>query len=276
MLFAKDLNIMWDNNSVFQDISMELNEYGRDTKVIDLSASQDYLYIGLYKPFSAIYAELKVVNSVANTLTAEYWNGTSWVALSNFLDLSKGLTRSGFLSWSKDSSWTSNSVNSTTLYWIRLRPSSDLSGTTELQGLNIVYADDQDLVNEFSRVNDYKATAQLSYINYHQSVRDDIVQQLRNSGKFKKDASLNDLDITKWDFLQQEQIKKAAIYLCLSKIFFELSDSIEDKWYQRSKDYHDKGNAALQVYYLNIDLNDDGIEQDGEKLQDQNIDLFRA
>jgi hypothetical protein len=219
---------------------------------------------------------MKVVNTNANTFTAQYYNGTTWVSLDNFLDLSKGFTRSGFLSWSKSDIWDNTSVNSTDLYWVRLRPSADHLVTTELQGLNIVYADDQDLTNEFSSISSQLSNLGLSsYITYHQSVRDDIVQALRNKGEYKVNNQSFFKDITKWDLLNAEQVKKAATYYCLSKIFFELSDSVEDKWYQRSKDFNDKGNKAIETYYLSIDKDDDGIETQAEKVNDNNINLFR-
>lgn len=273
MIFLNDLNVQWDNNSVFVDISKECVEYGRDSKVIDLSSTQDYLYLGLYKPFSQVYVEMKVVNTNANTFTAQYWNGSSWVSLENFFDISKGFTRSGFIFWSKASDWASTSVNGDTLFWIRLRPSVDHLVTTELQGLNIVYADDQDLVNEFSQINSY-LNGLSSYITYHQSVRDDIVQALRNGGE--KKITTNGLrKIEKWDLLDSGEVKKAATFYCLSKIFFELSDSIDDKWYQRSKDFNDKGNKALELYFLTIDLDDDGVNDNSEINKSRSIGFSR-
>lgn len=275
MIFENDLNVFHDDNSVFVDISKECVEYGRDSKVIQLISADDYLYVGLYKPFNQVYVEMKVANTNANTFTAQYYNGSTWNSLSNFYDLSKGFTRSGFLSWSKSTDWSEVAVNSEELFWIRLKPSADHSVTTELQGLNIVFADDQDLVNEFSSIASQLPNFGVnSYITFHQSVRDDIVQAIRNSGAFKYNNELK--NITKWDFLSQDEIKRASIYHCLSKIFFELSDSIEDKWYQRSKDYNDKGNKALEVYYLSLDKNDDGVADSNEKLSDRNISLFRV
>jgi hypothetical protein len=277
MIFPNDLNVFHDDNGTFVDCSQELVDYGRDTKVIRLITAEDYLYIGLYKPFGEIYTELKVANTNINTFsTAQYYNGTTWASLENFYDKTKGFTRSGFISWTKSSSWAAAAINSTTLFWIRLKPSADHSATTELQGLNIVFADDQDLINEFSTISVYLTNLSLiSYITYHQGVRDDIIQALRNSGEWKSNTSGDFNDISKWDILDISQIKKAATYYCLSKIFFELSAGPEDKWYQRSKDYKDKGNKAVEVYYLSLDKNDDGIESISEKVNDNNVSLFR-
>lgn len=275
MIFANDLNIFHDNNSVFVDISQEMADYSRDSKVVELVNAEDYLYIGLYKPFNKVYAELKVANTNANTFTAQYWNGSTWNTLENFYDLSLGFTRSGFLSWSKSTDWASTTVNSANLFWIRLKPSADHSATTELQGISMLFSDDQELVNEFSTINSYKSNLSLtSYVLFHQTVRDDIVQAIRNSGK-KKINNTDILNITKWDFLEQDELKRASICHVLSKIFFELSDSIDDKWYQRSKDYNAKGNKALEVYFLSLDVNDDGKSSSYEKLVTQSVGLSR-
>jgi len=276
MIFPKDLSVLHDDNGTFIDWSVEANDYGRDSFVIPLVAAEDHLYVGLYKPFKEVYLELKVLNVIANDLTAEYWNGSTWNNLSEFLDDSKGMTRSGFLSWAKPDDWVATTVNSDSMFWVRFVPSVDITGTTEVQGLNIVFADDQDLVNEFSNVLSYLQSLS-SFISYHQSVRDDIVQSLRNKGNVKTNSSAQTLkNITKWDLLDTEEIKLGAVYGVLSKIFFQLSDDPEDKWYQRHKDYENKCKEALELYSLSLDLNDDGKDDKSEMVRYQGVSLTRV
>lgn len=273
MLFQNDLNVLHDDNGVFSDKSASAVDYGRDSFVLPLVAAQDYLYLGLYKPFNKVYAEMKVVNTVANIFTAEYWNGSAWTALVNFWDLSQGFTRSGFMQWKKPNDWASTVVNSDLLYWVRLKPNFDHSALTELQGLNIVYADDQDLQNEFSRVADYKASL-LSYITYQQAVRDDIVQALRNKGNVKYNEKF--INVSKWDLLDADEVRRGATYACLAKIFFELSDNVDDKWYQRHKDYTEKANKALELFALSLDTNDTGLDDKSKLVQRQSVSLVRT
>lgn len=278
MIFTDDLAVLHDDNGTFFDKSAMAFDYGRDSFVLDLVSAQDYLYVGLYKPFKSLYAEMKVLNTNANTFTAQYWDGSSWTALDNFLDMSQGMTRSGFITWSKNTSWAKTPVNGDSMYWVRFKPSADFLNTTEVQGLNIVFADDGDLQNEFSQILSYKQSL-LSFITYHQSVRDDIVQALRNKGNAKKDSSTINMslkNVTKWDLLDIGEVKKGAIYGCLAKIFFELSDDPEDKWYQRHKDYTEKANQALDLYYLSLDSNDDGKEDKNEMTQYQSVSLTRV
>ncbi len=272
MLFQNDLNVLHDDNGTFSDKSAEAVDYGRDSFVLPLVAAEDYLYLGLYKPFNRVFAEMKVVNNVANIFTAQYWNGSAWTALSNFWDLSQGFTRSGFLQWKKPTDWEATTVNSDLLYWVRIKPNFDHLNTTELQGLNVVFADDQDLKTEFSRIDDYKASL-LSYITYQQAVRDDIVQAVRNKGNVKKTTKL--INISKWDLLDADEVRRGAIYACLAKIFFELSDNVEDKWYQRHKDYTEKANKALELFYLSLDTNDTGKDDNSKLVQRQSVGLIR-
>ena len=75
------LIVMLDDNATFSDISDLAVDYTRDPFSMSLVALEDYLYIGLYKPFNASYLEFEVPNTVTNTLTIEYYNGTSWVTL---------------------------------------------------------------------------------------------------------------------------------------------------------------------------------------------------
>lgn len=275
MIFPEDLSVLHDDNGTFIDWSVEANDFGRDSFVLPLVAAEDHLYVGLYKPFKQLYLELKVLNVIANDLTAEYWDGSTWNNLSSFLDMTKGMTRSGFLSWDKPTDWAKTAVNGDEMYWVRFVPSVDITGTTEIQGLNIVFADDQDLVNEFSNVLSYLQSLS-SFISYHQSVRDDIVQSLRNKGNVKTNSTANELKkITKWDLLDINEVKMGAVYGVLSKIFFQLSDDPEDKWYQRHKDYEAKCKEALELYSLSLDKNDDGIENKSEMVQYQGVSLFR-
>lgn len=165
-MIEKDLTVLHDDNGTFIDWSVEASDYNRDSFVLPMVAAEDKIYVGLYKEFNTVYAELKVVNSVAQNFSMEYWNGTAWVGMPVFVDYSKGFTRSGFLKWDKPSDWASTSVNSEAAFWIRLTPSLDLDPLTEVQGLNLLFADDNDLTVEFSEILSYKGT-KLSYATYH-------------------------------------------------------------------------------------------------------------
>lgn len=278
MIFQNDLTVVHDDDGTFVEQSSAAFDYGRDTFVLPMVAAEDYLYVGLYKPFQQLYVNLKVASSTSGSFTAEYWDGSTWNNLENFLDLSQQFTRSGFLKWTKpEDDWAKTTVNGDELYWVRFKPSADFSGTTEVQGLNILFADDKDLVNVFSKILDMLGSL-TSFVTYHQNARDDIIQAIRNKGNATKDsAKLGALkNISKWDLLDASEVKQGAVYACLANIFFEVSDDVEDKWYQRHKDYLKKSADALELFYLSIDKNDDGKGTSSEVVQTQGVQLIRV
>ena len=270
----KDLYVFWDDNSSFSDISLPMRNYKRDDETLDLNSAEDYLYIGLYKPFNSVYAEFTTANTNSNSFAAEYYDGTSFTSLSNFTDQSLGFTRSGFLKWDRPSDWTANTINSQEAFWIRLRPSADHSSTV-MRGCNIVYSDDNDLAGEIRSISSFLKSSDTSFIVNHEAARDDIIQQLRNKGKIKRDADNNLSKITKWDLLDSEEMRQASKYLTLHKIFFESSDSIDGKWQQRADFYRDKYGESVNVLYLTLDTDDDGVIDSTERLNISRAQVLR-
>lgn len=138
-------------------------------------------------------------------------------------------------------------------------------------GVNVVYADDIDLKSENRAINDYLAEGDTSFIAYHVAARNEIVQTLRNGGNSKNSAdtslALQRLQMNKWDILDRGEIRQAAKYLCLSKIFFDSSDNIEDKSYERFKDYEGMYGASFKLFYMSLDLNDDGNTDVNENME---------
>ena len=114
----KDLVLYHDDNSVFADYSLDARDYLRDEFTVNYTAAEDYIYLGLYKPFNKIYIEFKAPAVGNVNLSAQYWNGTSFTSL-EITDDSKGFTRSGFVSFEKPEDWASTAVNSDDKFYIR-------------------------------------------------------------------------------------------------------------------------------------------------------------
>lgn len=367
-LFENDLIVFHDDNSVFTDFSLEASDYKRDPFKIELSSTQDYLYAGLYKPFGFIYFEPKVSNTVSNVLTAEFFDGTDFVSLANFLDRSKGFTRAGFIEWKRNQTdWEKTTINGEELFWIRFRPNADLSqssaistaggsntgngtvgtfvftaetvsdtitltatsatsftvssalngslgtatvggaflasndqigftivagGTpfisgdtfslavtagTVFQGLNTVFNDDNELKAEFSSISDLLGANRTSFVALHEASRDEIIQKIRNTGLIKFSNRSSDFEnYTKWDVLDREEIEQASKFLALSKIFFEISDNPEDKWYQRYKDNRGLFRQAFDLFFIRLDQDDDGIRDRHEREDFKKGQIFRV
>ena len=156
MLKTKNkLTILDDNNGTFTDFSREGLDYDRDTFTVTLDSNTSYLYVGFYKPINMFYVEVGTANTNAGSFIAQYYNGSTWVSMSDFYDETSCFTRSGFIQWDRgQTDEASTSVNSTPLFWYRFKPSITHSATV-INGLNIVFSDDTDLKREFYEISEY-------------------------------------------------------------------------------------------------------------------------
>ena len=85
------LTVLHDNNGFFSDFSNEALAFDRDTFTIDLDQSDDYLYVGYYKPINNFFVEIGTANTNAGSFTGQFYNGTTWTSLAGFFDDSKSL-----------------------------------------------------------------------------------------------------------------------------------------------------------------------------------------
>jgi len=268
MLRTKNkLTVFDDANSTFSDYSREALDFDRDTFTITLDSSTSYLYVGFYKSINIAYMELGTANTNAGVLAGEYYNGTAWVALTGLYDETNSMTRSGFLQWDRNLLNESVvTINSEEMYFYRFRPSVTHSATV-VNGLNLVFADDNDLKRENYEISDALPSGESSFILAHVAARDEIIQYLRNSGHYKQSLSdgLNK-DITIFDILDMGQIKLAATYLAMSKVMLSRQDEVDDYYMQQSRHYRSMYSTAIKTFYLDLDQNDDGIKDVSEQL----------
>jgi hypothetical protein len=256
------LTVLFDDNGVFSDFTLEAENYILDTLTLPIVAAEDNLYIGYHKPFSDLYIEIDTAFAT-NEPKVEYWNGTTWAILQT-KDRTNNLKRSGFVEWDQNiSDWAVNAVNNVSLFWVRLVFTAD--ETLVLKGINTVFATDIDLEEKYRNISEFKNQNDTTFIATHQSVRNDIVQKIRNQKNLKIDSVTGNMsDIVVWDLLDRTQLNQAATYYALSTIFFNSSDSTDGKYFQLANSYKNKGDAAFQTYLLTIDKNDDGLEDTSE------------
>lgn len=269
------LTVFDDANSVFSDYSNESLDFDRDTFTITLNQSTSYLYVGFYKPINTFYVEVGTANINAGDLSGEFYNGTTWVNLVGLHDDTNSFTRSGFVQFDRNqTSEAATTINSTEKFWYRFRPTVTHSATV-INGLNIIFSDDQDLKREFFEISDFLPSGESSFILTHMATRDHIIQVIRNSGEKKVNSAGTSKDISPWDLLEIPQIKLASTYLSLSKIFSNIQDDSDDIWRQKSKDYHTLYSQAQKTFYLNLDSDDDGIADTSETLGISEIRVVR-
>ena len=277
MLRVKNiLTILDDDNASFSNYSNEAVDYDRDTFTATFDSSTSYLYVGFYKPISVVFIELGTVNTNAASLSGEYYNGTTWVSLDGLYDETAALTRSGFIQWDRNQiDEEVVEIDSIEKYWYRFRPTVTTSAIV-FKGINIVFSDDNDLKREYFEASEFLPTDETSHILTHVAVRDHIIQYLRNSGHFTQSNSTGSVnDITAFDLLDIGQIKLAATYLALSKIFLSVQDSTEDVHLEKSRHFMSLYNSAISTFYLDIDQDDDGVEDESERLSSSTGRLLR-
>lgn len=258
------------------DHSDDLFDFTRDQVSISFGTS-DFIYIGFYKPINFFYIDLADANVNNTTLQATIWDGTNWVSVS-LEDKTKGFKRSGYVSFNdsiKDS-MKSKTINTKDLFWIRLATSSAMSPVL-INGLNVIFADDQELIVEQPEIKSEDfLNGKQSHILTHIAVRNQIIEDLNSklSPKFDQ-VSGQQVELTAWDLLDITQLRQSAINLALSKIYFNLSDKPDDKFYQLSQDYNSRYQKSIQLSFLAIDRNDDGLKSTFESAPSDSLTNFR-
>lgn len=258
------LTVLHDDDSSFTDYSNQMVDYLSNSVVMTVTTT-DYIYIGYRKPFNATYIEMQTANINPATMSVEYYDGTSYVD-ADYFDETNAMTRSGLVSWDK-SSMEESTVDGKSAYYVRFKLDSD-SSAMEIRGMNIVFSDDRDLKQEFFEIDDPGLLPEGydSHIPKHVAARNQIIQELRNRGN-QKASGTNAVptDINAWDLHDVFQIREAAMFLALSKIFFNLSDNVDDNWFRKFEEYNGKYKSAMSLYNLNYDENDNGVEEVNEK-----------
>jgi hypothetical protein len=276
---SKFLTVIHDTT----DISKYVKDYGTASVTTELLSSE-YLYVGYYKPFAInLYLELSSLNTNGGILNAEYFDGTTWQPLNTLLDETENASKSGFLLADKPDKWAATTIETKENFYIRFSTDTDWLATTAIQGLAILLSNDLDLEGVRSNIVS-KHNSGSSWILKHEQARKDIIQLLRNKGnRIVKNRDNNDplvsegvrfLDLTEFDLLQPDQLRQASMYKVLSMIYLdELSDNNDDKWFTQGERYEDQFEKMFNLFYLNIDFDDDGISDDGETTISTNTSL---
>lgn len=259
-------------NGVYTDYSIKLKDYGTPSIPLTISDT-DYLYIGNYKPFNNLFIQLATPNNITSSLSAEYFDGTAWQALT-IIDETYNFFESGFIKFNLPETWASNEVDANTKFWIRFK--TDISQSQiDISGIGILFSNDLDLIAARSNIVS-KHNNGNSWVVKHEEARKEIIGRLRRLGNVKvkesKSSNLNSqlffgngktdlmyIDITEYDILDIEQLREASKLKAMELIYLnELTDESDDKYERQGKRYNKKYEEAMQLVFLKLDLNDDG------------------
>lgn len=243
--------IIWSDNGVIKDLSVNQNSYVTGSDVIDYTTAQDYIYIGGDFPFNHRYFDVSSANAVSSTLTVDLWDGTQWLPAVDVIDQTSiagaSVAQSGVISWrpSETSSWvrfdTNNAGSTITglsslkifgLYWARLSWSSSFTGTTAVKFIGQKFSDDNDMYvfyPEFSLTN-VKAQFLAGKTNWNEQHLQSAVEIIRDLKKMQ--VALGRDQILDWEIFKEPSVHKTAamIYQGFGKDFFENADRAEKKY----------------------------------------------
>ncbi|MHA2313323.1 MAG: hypothetical protein ACXADF_17690 [Candidatus Thorarchaeota archaeon] len=118
-----------DDGGVQTTDTTDANDAGaNDVEILPATpAVNDAFYIGMDLPLPAIKLNIGTAGVGTWTITWEYYDGSSWTALSGVIDDTTGFTVAGseIVSWTIPPDWATTTVNSIAdLYWVRGRVSA--------------------------------------------------------------------------------------------------------------------------------------------------------
>ena len=273
--------LLESSGGIFTDFTDDMWTYQRDTRDITIDTT-DKFWIGFEKPITTIYPYMDTVSSVVNAMTVKYFNGTEYVDTTGLYDGTKGLTRNGFISWDVNQNSTEpnkfsgspnqvmSTVNGLEQFWYEITMSMTTSQIV-MQGLNLIFADTEDLKLEFPEIATVIDTSILkgNEIMIYESTRIDLVRTVRSRPNLKYTYdSTRDLKIeplNQWDILNIEEMNAAARNLSISKIYRAVSNNPSDDWSQRAAYYKERSDEFLEGALLTIDFLGDGQESVGNE-----------
>lgn len=258
------LLVLHDDGGVFTDHSADAQDFKRDVFGLELT-SDDFIYVGYNKNINALYIDLATPNTIPASLVLEYYTTQNvWSALA-ISDDTKGMTRSGFITWARPEDAQAVSVNSIESCWVRISSSAN-TDVMSVQAINILFSDDNDICQEVPALIDacFYQNGQASHILNHVAAKNYIMGRLR-SLKYIKTTANGDENINEWDILDIFELRQASTYYAISQIYFNLSDNVDDQYWAKYQEYNKKFEEAFGLGQLRIDTNDDGLVNETEK-----------
>lgn len=266
----KDLrNQLTINKNGVSNLTDGLGDFSTDNTELTLTTS-DYLLLGREAPFYSFFFYADTYNTdTSTTVQLEFYDDRvdDWTVIdeADIIDDTKGFTRSGFIQYFIDwEHWKEHTpFGNKSLHWLRLKVLNADTTAMDVRALNIIFSDDTELETQFSLINrsDFML-GRSDHVLTHVAVRNEIVQKFRNQGLTRyRNADNTNYDyrrIVAWDLLDIQEVRLAATHLALAKIFEAVSDSVDDKWRQKSRDHRKEYDKYISLAFITFDKSSDG------------------
>lgn len=242
--------VIWNDGGTLKDLSTLLNNYLSGTKVIDLVAATDFLYIGSDVPFNHRFINVAVANAAASVPTVEIWDGNSWVAAVDVIDQTAvagaTLAQNGILKWVTDKNKTWGKEVSTedmaasglqtlkiyNMYWVRLSFSGNLTGTFALKYVGHKFSKDEDLgayypdLNRSAVMTSFSA-GKTTWDDQHVAAAEEIFLDLRQKRELWAKGQIFD-----WEPFTMCSVHKVAsiIYSAFGEAYRAQKDDADERY----------------------------------------------
>lgn len=270
---------VYKNSTDFSTIAYKM---GIEEFALSLTTS-DYLYLGYTKPQKNYFFELKTVNTNASVISCDLFNGTSWENCP-LIDETKGFKKSNFIYLGDEAYGAKETaINGITAFWYRFKVSTNTSAMA-LLGINCLFCSEDDLKNHEPSMATFYPRNFPSHVLSMTAARDFILRKINNSGFYNykiTDPLIGSVEwisvqnFTQFDIFEIDEIRDAAVFYSLHKIFSNRSDEADDIYFQKAQDYLNKFNETFALWQgrkLTLDLNKDGKEDLGE----QNLSISKG
>lgn len=257
--------IIWSDNGVLKDLSIQLSNFASDLAVIDIKAAEDAIYLGSDMPFNHRYFHLGVANDIDSSPSLSIWSGSAFEPTVDKLDqtvdstLAKTMAKNGILSWVPEISkfWgreqTTEHIPALStlkiyqMYWAKLTFSADLKPTFSLGYVGHRFCNNDDLYSRFPDL------ANTDLLNSFKSGKTDWVeQQILASETVVRDLRADQKLWSINQVLEWERFQEAACY-----------KTAEIAYSAFGKDYADDVASARKYYKEALGQSRGGIDLDG-------------
>jgi hypothetical protein len=229
----------------------------------DLEAT-DAFYIGFHGPFASRYIQIGAVNANNSVMSVEYWNGSAWTAVDDFIDQTsisgKTLAQSGFISWVNATDWAKKSLtgidSDVELYWVKITVSEDLSALCTLKGVLNLFSDDTLLRSYYPELitdANYLPSYSSNFLDQHLAAKNLVVLRLKQRKLIDEESQVIDIN----------SVAIAAVHACAWLILNPIAMS------DQSRDLANRAlaqfNNEIERLSLDVDRDKDGVVSTSER-----------
>lgn len=258
------IRLIKNKAGVFTDLSLD-NQDESATCLLNLTTGTDYLYLGQHFPFNNFYVKIGTPNAVSAFMQIEYWDGNNWRSAVDVIDGTnvggKSLAKSGAVQFSPNHYYQWWRVDDTSeapsptdlqtltmynLYWIRIKFTATLTGTTASKKVAYCFSTHQQLDNRDRTINAFLpafGAGKTSWEDELITASLDIVNELK----------ARNLIIESGNILRMEGVSVATDWRCLMNIYRDLGGDYNDKY---DKAYTEMNRAlASKVFTFDKNMN---------------------